>query len=195
VPEFASQSPLEIAERLQIRGENAWIAVLVPPSNAPEALHGLQASLTSLLQTPTRILDLKESTFESLFLSLHVPSADVVILNTEGQLSAESWAALDLMRSAMERSGPIVLCVPPDDIPKISEFAPNIRSFIGSSVFNSGSDGGLMTLEERKTRLDELVQHYGLSNEEFIQKVIAGQRGSDPHLIEWLVLLGRGDLV
>jgi hypothetical protein len=195
VPEFSSQSALEIAERLQIRGANAWIAVLAPPDNAHEALNGLRAAMSSLLQTATRILDLKDSTFDNLFQNLHQPSTGGIILNAEGQLTPESWTSLDLMRSAMERSGPIVLWAPPEAIAKVSEFAPNVRSFIGSSVFNVGPDGGFMTPDERKTRLEELVQHYGLTSEEFIQRVMAGQRGSDPHFIEWLVLLGRGDLV
>ncbi len=195
MPEFFSQSSVEIARRLDLRGKHAWLAVLVPPTDPGIALDGLRAELSSLLQGPTRVLSLRDSSFEQLRESLHQPDDDIVILSADADLGPEKWSSLDVMRSSLERSGPVILWIPPDALPGISEFAPNIRSFIGPSIFNVGAEGGMMTQAERQSTLKELGQHYELSNEEVIRRAESKELSPEPHFVEWLVLLGRGDLV
>jgi hypothetical protein len=99
------------------------------------------------------------------------------------------------MRSALERTGPVVLWVAPDALARLTELAPNIRSFIGSSVFIAGPEPGIMTNNERETRLEELRQYYQISDQEIVRRAQAHELPPEPHFVEWLVLLGRGDLV
>ncbi len=193
--EFSSQSPVEIARRLEIRGEHAWLAVLIPSTNPESALDGLRAELSSLLRGSSRVLSLRQSSFEQLREALHHPDDDIVILSATPELEPDKWSSLDLMRSALERTGPVILWLPADAVPGLSKFAPNIRNFIGPSIFNAGPDGGIMSERERQKRIGELVQHYGLSNEEIVRRAESGTLPPEPHYIEWLVLLRRGDLV
>jgi hypothetical protein len=195
VPEFISQPSVEIARRLDIRGENAWMAVLSPPVGTTLALEALQTELRSILQTSSRVLPLGVSTFEELRDALQQPSEDAVILSAGANLTPEKWSSFDIMRSALERAGPVILWLDPHDVANLTEFAPNIRSFIGASIFMAAPDGGIMTDEERQRRLEELREHYQTSDDQIIRRAESRELPPEPEFVEWLVLLGRGDLV
>lgn len=195
MPEFESQPPYEIAQRLGIRAGNAWVAVLSPPTDPAAALEQLQTEVRSILQIPTRVIPLEVSTFEALREALHRPSDDAVVLSGGPGLTPEKWSSLDVMRSALERTGPVILWLAPNGIADLTQFAPNIRSFIGAGIFVSGPDGGIMTEAERQARLKELAQNYGLTDEGVVRKAEAKELPTEPEFVEWLVLLGRGDLL
>jgi hypothetical protein len=195
VPEFLSEPSVEIARRLDVRGENAWLALLMPAADPNAVLDGFRAELSSLLERPSRVLNLRDNTFEQLRDRLHQPHDDIVILSASRDLEPEMWSSLDMMRSALERSGPVIFWINADAVSRLSEFAPNIRSFIGPSIFVAGPEGGIITEAERQDRLQELAKQYGLSNEEVIRKAQSNELPPEPHFVEWVVLLGRGDLV
>jgi len=158
-------------------------------------LDQLQTELQSVLQKPARVIQLEPSTFEELRETLHQPDDDAVVLSGGEGLTPEKWRWLDIMRSALERKGPVILWLAPNDIANLAEFAPNIRSFIGGSIFLAGPDGGIMTETERQERLKELSEHFGFSGDEAVRKAVAKELPHEPEFVEWLVLLGRGDLV
>jgi hypothetical protein len=195
VPEFVSQPFFEIARRLEIRGETGWLAVLSPTADSTAALDQLQTELQAILQKPARVIQLEPSTFDELRKALHQPDDDAVILTGGTGLTPEKWRSLDLMRSALERKGPVILWLASDDIANLANFAPNIRSLIGGSIFIAGPDGGVMTEMERQERLKELSEHFGFSGDEAVRKAEARELPHEPEFVEWLVLLGRGDLV
>jgi hypothetical protein len=169
--------------------------VLSPATGSTAALEQLQTELQSVLQRPARVIQLEPSTFEELREVLHQPDDDAVILSGGTGLSQEKWRSLDIMRSALERIGPVVLWLASDEIAKVANLAPNIRSLIGGSIFVAGADGGIMTEAERQQRLKELSEHFGLTGEEVVRKAEARELPREPEFVEWLVLLDRGDLV
>jgi hypothetical protein len=195
VPEFSSQPFFEIARRLDIRGETGWLAVLSPATDAPAALDELRTELQSVLQKPARVISLEPSTFEELREALHQPDDDAVILSGGTGLTPEKWRSLDIMRSALERTGPVILWLASDDIGSLTNLAPNIRSLIGAGIFAAGPDGGIMTETERQERLKQLSEHFGLTGDEVVRKAEARELPHEPEFVEWLVLLDRGDLV
>jgi len=167
----------------------------MPLQDSEKALNNLRTDLSSLLQKPTRVFNLQDHPFEQLGESLHQPGDDVVILAATVDPGSALWSSLDLIRSALERKGPIIFWLSADCVPSLSEHAPNIRSFIGGGIFAAGPDGGMMTEEDRQSRLQQLAEHYQLTNDEIVSRALSGTLPSEPHFIEWLVLLGRGDLV
>jgi hypothetical protein len=195
MPEFLSQPSVDIARRLDMRQRNAWLVVLSPPGAPAFALDELQTELRSILQTSARVLPLDTATFEGLRDALQQPDDDAVVLSAGVGLTPKKWSSLDVMRSALERTGPVILWLRPDDVGNLAEFAPNIRSFVGPSIFIAAPDGAIITETERRNRLEELVEHYGLSNEEIVRRAESKKLPPEPHFVEWLVLLGRGDLV
>lgn len=195
MPDFESQPFFQIARRLEIRGGTGWLVVLNPAGDFTTDLNELQTELQSVLQKPVRVVELEPSTFEQLREALHDPDDDAVVLSGGPGLAPEKWRSLDIMRSAMERSGPVVLWLAPTDVANLANFAPNIRSLIGSEYFIAGPDGGIMTEAERQERLKELSEHFGFTDEVAVRKAEAGELPHDPEFVEWLVLLNRGDLV
>jgi hypothetical protein len=195
VPEFSTEPFFDIARRLDIRGETAWLAVLSPAADSTAALDQLQTELQSILQRPSRVIQLEHSTFEELREALHQPDDDAVILSSGTGLKQEKWRSLDIMRSALERKGPVILWLSPGDVANLTGYAPNIRSFIGASIFLAGPDSGIMTDAERQERLNELSQHFGFTGDEAVRRAEARELPHEPEFVEWLVLLGRGDLL
>ncbi len=195
MPEFSSQPFFEIARRLEIRGETGWLVVVNLATDSIAASNELQSELQSVLQKPARVIQLEPSTFENLREALNKPADDAVILSSGTGLTPEKWRSLDIMRSALERKGPVILWLSPEDIASLAEHAPNIRSFVGGSIFLAGSDGGLMTEAERLGRLKELSEHFGFGDDAAVRRAIAKDLPHEPEFAEWLVLLGRGDLV
>lgn len=190
------ESAVEIARRLELRGQDSspWIAILAT-EDAPEfALENFRTDVSSLLQKSARTFAIAETTFEQLTESLRNPDDDIAILIVD-QLTPEQWSSFDLTRSAIERKGPIVLWGSANSVEGLTEYAPNVRSYLGSSVFPIGTDGGIMTEAEQTKRLQELSEHYGITNEDVVHRAESGTLSREPHFIEWLALLGRGDLV
>jgi hypothetical protein len=191
-----AESAIEIAQRMELRGPNSslWIGVVPSDAALEFALDNFRTDVSSLLQKPTREFVLRETSFEVLTESLQDPSDDVVIL-IAGDLTAAEWSAFDLSRSALERPGPIVLWGSASSIQGLTQYAPNIRSYLGSSLLAVGRDGGIMTDAERLRRLQELRDHYHTTDDEVIHRAESRELDLEPLFIEWLVLLGRGDLV
>jgi hypothetical protein len=52
-----------------------------------------------------------------------------------------------------------------------------------------------MTAAERRQRISSLESHFQISSAEVIARAEAGRLPTEPHFVEWLVLLDRGDLV
>ena len=52
-----------------------------------------------------------------------------------------------------------------------------------------------MTAAERQQRISSLELHFHISSAEVIARAEAGNLPIEPHFVEWLVLLDRGDLV
>lgn len=179
MPDFPTEPFVEIARRLEIRAAHSWMAVLIPRKDGPIDCDDLVAELHAFLELPVRVVPLKPVSFEALREALHQPDDDAVILLAGSDLEQSDWSSLDLMRSALERDGPVVLWMAPDAVGQLTDFAPNIRSFIGASIFVAGPDGGIMTEEERRHRLEELRQHYEIDDEEIIRR--AESKGLPPN--------------
>ena len=123
------------------------------------------------------------------------PSTDTVILSGFESFKAALWSMWDINRSGLVRPGPIVLWVSAAALTKLCVSAPNIRSFIGGSMFALSPSGKAMTEAEVRARTKELEKHYAMRGQEVIERAIAGNLPPEPQFVEWLILLGRGDLV
>jgi len=195
LPDLAVSPGHEIARRLEIRGDGAWIVVLKPAQETEPALEAFEDELYVCLGGPVRFLDAGQLPVADLREQLHTPPDDVVVLGGLDNFNEERWTALDINRDGMARQGALVLWLSPAGAQALCRHAPNIRSFIGGSIFPLGPDGGIMPEAERRQRLADLAAHYKLDNEQVIQLAEDRKLPPDPEFAEWLVLLGRGDLL
>lgn len=195
MPDFEPRPGHEIARRLELRGGHAWVVVLKPGETVQSALEALEDELDVYVGGPVRTLDASGLSIADLRERLHTPPDDVVVLTGLDDFDKDSWTALDINRDGMARQGTLVLWLSPEGVLGLCRHAPNLRSFIGGSIFHLGPDGGIMTEEERQRRRADLAAHYKLDNGQVIQLAEARKLPPEPEFVEWLVLLGRGDLL
>jgi hypothetical protein len=194
VTDFLTEPAFEIGRRLEIRGSFAWFVVL-RPADDEDVLANFVAELSAVLDQPVRVVRSSGSSFEKLRSELNEPVGDAVVIADWDQAGAEGWAALDVNRSAWLREGAVVLWLSGAGVTNLCSYAPNIRSIVGGSIFNLGADGGAMTAAERDQQIADLESHFEMNSAEVIKQAESGVLPTEPHFVEWLVLLGRGDLV
>ena len=192
--DFLTQPAFEIGRRLEIRGSSAWFVVL-RPVESEDALANFIADLSAVLDQPVRVVRSSGLSFEKLRGDLHEPAGDPVLITDLDEADVERWRALDVNRSAWLREGAVVLWLSAAGVRNLCSYAPNIRSIVGGSIFNLGTDGGAMSAAERDQQIADLEAHFGMNSAEVIRQAESGALPTDPHFVEWLVLLGRGDLV
>jgi hypothetical protein len=194
VTDFLTQPAFEIGRRLEIRGSSAWFVVLRPAEEG-DALANFVADLSAVLDQPVRLVQSFGSSFEQLRNDLTESAGDPVLIPDLDQADAERWRALDVNRSAWLREGAVVLWLSAAGVTNLCSYAPNIRSIVGGSIFNLRTYGEAMTAAERDQQIADLESHFGMSSAEVIRQAESGVLPTEPHFVEWLVLLGRGDLV
>jgi hypothetical protein len=195
VTDFLTEPAFEIGRRLEIRGSSAWFVVLRPAEEEEDALANFVADLSAVLDQPVRVVRSFGSTFERLRSELGESACDPVLITDLDEADAERWRALDVNRSAWLREGAVVLWLSAAGVANLSSCAPNIKSLVGGSIFHLGTDGGAMTAAERDQRIADLESHFQMNSAEVISQAESGVLPTEPHFVEWLVLLDRGDLV
>jgi len=191
--DFIDGPAFDIGRRIEIRGPFSWFALL-GPTDDKAAVEDLATELGAVLEDPVRIVQYSGST-ERLRSDLQEPASDAVIISNLEMADPERWSALDINRSGFIREGPVVLWLSADGLAQLCTSAPNIRSFLGGSIFHAGVPGDAMTPGERLQRISSLESHFHISSAEVIERAEAGNLPTEPHFVEWLVLLDRGDLV
>ncbi len=197
MPDFKTEPAFDIGRRLEIRGPDsyAWLAVLKPAPDTDTALANFTADLSAALDAPVRTIGAADISIEQLRAALHSPAGDAVLITSLDRHDVEYWQGLDVNRSGLVRSGSIVLWISVEGFGQLCAHAPNLRSFLGSSILRLGSQGEVMSEAERQQRINELVSHYRIASEDVVRGAESGVLPMNPQFVEWLVLLGRGDLV
>ena len=193
--DFIKEPAFEIGSRIEIRGHYSWFVVLKPASVVESALENFLAELSSVLGQQVRVVRCGAVTLEKLRANLNEPGGDPVLIPDLDQVEAGHWSTLDINRSGFSRTGPILLWLSSVGLTGLCEYAPNLRSFIGGSIFYLGQSGEAMTEEERKQRIADLESHFRTTSAEVVHRAELGTLPTEPHFVEWLVLLDRGDLV
>lgn len=195
--DLAASPAYDIARRLHGRGESSqgWFVLLKPAEREEDFLQDLAGELRVWLGAELRVIDMATGGVEHLTRQLQEPPGDVVLVRGLDGWGATDWEDLDLNRSALQRPGAVILWVSGPAMESLFRHAPNLRSWIGGSQFDAAPDPGLMTEGERRERLAQLCAHFGLADSQVIGLAQKGSLPADPEFAEWLVLLGRGDLV
>jgi len=186
----------QIYARLQLRGglSASWFAILSARGSS-RALHRFCEDLSVLLGFTCRLINCKNSPIESLIERVQNPSVDAVMLAGLEEWQSAEWAALDLNRSRFERGGPLIFWLSERAVTQMFQHAPNVRSYLASSVFRLDADKAELDEAERLKRLGELYERFDLTDDEVVRRAEEGMLSVSPSFVEWLILLGRGDLV
>jgi hypothetical protein len=191
--DVASASIPELALRLTaVRGTAAHAAYLVGAGAVTDVAAELCEELVAF-DRDLAIEVVRPGSGEQLFVALAKATAEVIIIDA-ASYRGRDWALLDRRRSSLSRAGLMVFVTTPDSFAALMQAAPNLSSWLGALVFEQPHDAA-GTAEAREARLAALRSWAQKSDNDVIQAATRGQLPADPEYAEWLVLLGRGDLL
>lgn len=168
---------MQVALRLrQHEGRPSWMLWLVPESHQAQAEGELAAAMDDLDLVRADGFD----------------RPGVWLVTVEGDVD---WAALDQHRVRLNRPGPVVLIGSREQVDQLTSLAPNLASWFGANVHGYAEDRHELSEQEVADRLEQLRSWAGISDEEMVARAAAGAMELGPEHGEWLVLLGRGDLL
>lgn len=185
----------EFALRVAARpGRGDWFILLSPTGRSTataeilkEELSALEAANIELAVNPKGATELARSSKDT--------KTSVLLVAGLESFSDGEWRHMDLLRSQFEREAAIILVMEPSAAARLQHSAPNLMSWIGSSVWTLALDAESLSAEEREQRLQLLRQRTNLTDQQVLDLAARKQLPADPIYAEWLVLLNRGDLL
>ena len=103
-------------------------------------------------------------------------------------------ASLDEQRGRLRRARGATLVVPMDVLNRMFTEAPHFTNWIGTRLYVVEEDR-FLDEAAREERLAALRARYQMSDDAMLAQVTARTEPSDPEILEWLVLVGRSDLI
>ena len=172
-----------------------WGVLIRSDVGTENDLDALRGELQAQLGVPMRVIESAGHSVEDLVQMLREPPDDIVLVKGLDLWSDGEFESLDVMRSALARPGIVLLWARLSGLVRLFQRAPNLRSWIGGNVVRIEEDRGFMTSDEVRLRLETLSKHFGLTDEQVVAQAKDKSLPPDPEFAEWLILLGRADLV
>jgi hypothetical protein len=179
------------ASQAQLGG---WRCVIAPEEQLLDAAERTAGAARRAGALPVVLLDASVGPLVLTQRMIELPPGALVLVGFE-KLSADDWRHLDSLRSGLEREQPVLLFLTESSAEQLSRLAPNLASWVGGSYTRWDGSAELLSPEEKAARLDVLRGQFGMTDEEVIQAASEHRRACEPQISEWLVLLGRGDLL
>lgn len=188
-----SASAAELALRaLALRGTAVYGTYLAAPEDLEAALGDLEAEIAAL-DNRIGVASLRSRDGERLIADLATTTAELVLVDARSFVASD-WALLDRRRSSIAHRGVLILVTTPSSFDELMRSAPNLASWLGALVFAYAPDGAGVEAA-RARRLEALRAWASRSDADVIRAAEEGALPRDPEYAEWLVLLGRGDLL
>ncbi len=183
----------ELALRLSaLRGTAAYAAYLVPLPDLESVLVDLEDELRAVTSDAS-VQRLVPHDAVELIAQLAAIPVEVVVVDAHG-FSNPEWTAIDHRRSSISHRGVLVFVTTPESFDELMRGAPNLASWLGGEVFAHPKTDA-RAAADREQRLDALRAWSQKADEEIVEAARAGTLPRDPDYAEWLVLLGRSDLL
>ena len=163
----------------------AWVVVGAAEPEAEAAL--LAMELSAQLAEEVHVVKVERT--EALATLSQANAEPVVFVVSE--LNASS---LDEQRGRLRRARGATLVVPMEVLNRMFTEAPHFTSWIGTRLYAVEEDR-FLDEAAREERLAALRARYQMSDEAMLAQVTARTEPSDPEILEWLVLVGRPDLI
>lgn len=189
---------LSIDEFLQRVGSqpngNIWSVLVTQDANNQELVEELQESLGIFTECEVGVISASDNV-NSVVDNIQESVEDYLIIWDLEDWLEGNWREFDQMRSRLLKKRGVVLILSSASVEKMFSDAPNLVSWIGSRVYGFIKNSELLSEEERQIRLSALREWSGLSDSRLIELAEAHNLPLEPEYGEWLVLLGREDLI
>lgn len=180
---------LRIAARPNL---GAWSLVLVPPGSSHAVAGALASEVASLGQGTIVHCDASRNLRALAHEVASNRGAAIVVTGLE----VNGWPALDLARSLFEGAAEVIVVASAVDGIRLVSDAPHFASWFGPNIYSLDLAADDAAERERTgLRLAALRSRFRMTDAEVIEKAEKHTVPLDPEIVEWLVLLGRSDLV
>jgi hypothetical protein len=195
IPSFFSTSTDTLLQKLGAQPDgNIWTVLIVEPSGIDEVVEEFSETISIFSECEIKVIAAQDGASE-LIEQIVQSSEDYLLLWTFEAWTCEDWRRLDAYRSSLSKSRGGMLVLSSTSAEMILNCAPNFCSWVGSRFYALAKDSNFLTDPEREIRLSTLREWSGLSDAEVIASAESHQLPLTPEYGEWLVLLGRGDLI
>jgi hypothetical protein len=183
---------------LALRAANrrgAWFVLLVADAESvANAAEELIAELEILSQEPPVHLEHPDEPVAMAQAFAEHP-AGVLVVSGIDRFTGDDWAHVDLLRSQYQREPSMVLLMTMASMVLLMQHAPNLASWIGGTVWSWDRDAERLDPAQREARVAALREWAGFDDDELVRRAERDELPGDPDFAEWLVLIGRGDLI
>lgn len=187
LPEFS----LRVATR-PAKGD--WFALATRPDQLAETRDALAADVAAFTQAAPKVTSIVENS-RGFVRAIRASTDDVAIIGGLESFSDVDWRSVDLMRSGLEGARTVVLLMSPKQLDLVAGCAPNLASWLTGGIWRLDEDIEQLSATERAGRLETLRTSTGMSDEDIIKAAQDGALSREPQFTEWLLLLGRSDLI
>lgn len=186
----------ELLQRITSQPEdgNIWLVIITPTQDHEDLVNDLYDTLGIFIEGSIDALSGSRG-LDSLLEALNRSEASYSILAGFKSWGASDWQKLDRLRSRLMRRRGACMILDNYESNLLFRNAPNLASWIGPRVYPFTYGTELLTEEEQQSRLQSFQQWSGQTDAEVIALAETQSLPSDPEYGEWLVLLGRGDLI
>lgn len=176
---------------------NIWSVIVVKPSDLKEVIEDLKDTISIFADCEVEVISGGDGP-QSLVNQIQQTTVGYLLLYDFETWQPNNWHEFDFLRSRLDnskrkRGGVIILL--PESVKAMFIHAPNLVSWIGSRIFPLNKGSELLTDEEREARLATLREEKNLSDADVIKLAEKDTLPLDPEYGEWLILLGREDLI
>jgi hypothetical protein len=184
----------EILQRISsLPNANFWSVLVTEAEQQEPALIELEESIPIFIDEAVKVIAITPDVEELVHI---VQASESYILLWQFDIwQPEQWQQFDYARSRFSHDNGGIILLTPNSAAQLQTYAPNFASWIGSRVYDLQLGLEILTEAESQQRLKALQQFTGKTDAEVIRLAETGQLPTDPEYGEWLVLLGRGDLL
>lgn len=184
----------EILQRISsLPSANFWLVLVTVPEQQQQALTELEEAIPIFVDEAVKVIAITPD-LETLIEA--VQTSEVYLLLWQFDTwQPEQWRQFDYARSQFSYDKGGILLFTRHSAAQFQHYAPNFASWIGSRVYDLQLGLEILTEAESQQRLEALQQSTGKTDAEVIHLAETGQLPTDPEYGEWLVLLGKGDLL
>jgi hypothetical protein len=185
----------EVLQRIStLPNANFWSVLVIASEQQQQALKELEEAIPIFIDEEVKIISIT-SDLEQLIEAVKASTEDYILLWQFDTWQSEQWQQFDYARSQFSHDKGGILLFTLHSAEQFQLHAPNFASWIGSRVYDLQLGLEILTEAESQQRLEALQQFAGKTHEEVIRLAETGQLPTDPEYGEWLILLGRGDLL
>lgn len=200
--EFAAQLSQDHMVQDSVGGEDGadglverWYRLVLPAGyDASEQAARLKVEIEAVLERPCVVVDGEKGPLALRDAVRAAGASPMVILGVD-RYTQKDWRHVDLLRSQLSGGGTKVLLCGLAVLSHMEKWAANLTSFVGGATWQLDPQADELTDAEREARLQALRTAWQQTDPEVIALAEQKRLPPEPDYAEWLVLLGKGELL